>query len=82
VFEEFIFRGILYRGFRQSVRAPIAVAASALVFALVHPAATALPVFVMAALAASSYERTGWLATPVVAHMTYNAIVFGSALAS
>jgi ABC-2 type transport system permease protein len=82
VFEEFIFRGILYRGFRQSVRAPIAVAASALVFALVHPAATALPVFIMAALAASSYERTGWLATPVITHMTYNAIVFGSALAS
>ncbi|HTV22485.1 MAG TPA: CPBP family intramembrane glutamic endopeptidase [Polyangiaceae bacterium] len=80
VFEEFIFRGILYRGFRRSVRAPIAVAASALVFALVHPAATALPIFVMAVLAASAYERTGWLATPVAAHMTYNAIVFGSAL--
>jgi len=82
VFEEFIFRGILYRGFRHSVRAPIAVAASALVFALVHPASTALPVFIMAVLAASSYERTGWLATPVIVHMTYNAIVFGSALAS
>jgi membrane protease YdiL (CAAX protease family) len=81
VFEEFIFRGILYRGFRHSVRAPIAVGASALVFALVHPASTVLPVFVMAVLAASSYERTGWLATPVAAHMTYNAIVFGSALA-
>jgi len=81
VFEEFIFRGILYRGFRHSVRAPLAVASSALVFALVHPASTALPVFVMAALAASAYERTGWLATPVAAHMTYNAIVFGSALA-
>lgn len=80
LFEEFIFRGILYRGFRHSVRAPIAVAASALVFALVHPAATALPVFIMALLAAGSYERTGWLATPVAAHMTYNAIVFGSAL--
>jgi membrane protease YdiL (CAAX protease family) len=81
VFEEFIFRGILYRGFRRSVRAPVAIGASALVFALVHPASTALPVFVMAALAASAYERTGWLATPVVAHMTYNAVVFGSALA-
>ena len=82
VFEEFIFRGILYRGFRHSVRAPTAVAASALVFALVHPASTALPVFVMAVLAASGYERTGWLVTPLVTHMTYNAIVFGSALAS
>jgi membrane protease YdiL (CAAX protease family) len=80
VFEEFIFRGILYRGFRHSVRAPIAALASALVFALVHPAATAVPVFIMALLSATAYERTGWLATPMAAHMTYNAIVFGSAL--
>ncbi len=78
--EEFIFRGILYRGFRRSVRAPSAALASALVFALVHPAASALPVFVMALLAALAYERSGWLATPIAAHMTYNAIVLGSAL--
>jgi membrane protease YdiL (CAAX protease family) len=37
-------------------------------------------VFVMAWLAASAYERTGWLVTPVAAHMTYNTVVFGSAL--
>jgi membrane protease YdiL (CAAX protease family) len=55
-----------------------AVLFSALVFALVHPAVSALPVFLMALLAAAAYERTGWLATPIVAHMTYNAIVLGS----
>jgi ABC-2 type transport system permease protein len=80
LFEEFIFRGILYRGFRHSIRAPLAALASALVFALVHPAVTALPVFIMAVLAAAAYERTAWLATPIAAHMTYNAVVFGSAL--
>jgi ABC-2 type transport system permease protein len=80
LFEEFIFRGILYKGFRHSVRAPLAALASALVFALVHPATTALPVFIMAVLAATAYERTRWLLTPVAAHMTYNAIVFGTAL--
>jgi ABC-2 type transport system permease protein len=80
LFEEFIFRGILYTGFRHSVRAPLAALASALVFALVHPATTAVPVFIMAVLAATAYERTRWLATPVAAHMTYNAIVFGTAL--
>jgi membrane protease YdiL (CAAX protease family) len=80
LFEEFIFRGILYRGFRHSVRAPAAAVSSALVFALVHPAPTAVPVFVMALLAAGAYERTGWLATPIATHMTYNAIVFGSSL--
>lgn len=80
LFEEFIFRGILYRGFRRSTGAPLACVASALVFALMHPGVTALPIFVMAVLAALAYERTGWLATPIAAHMTYNAIVVGGAL--
>lgn len=80
VFEELIFRGILYRGFRGSTSAPIAALASALVFALMHPGVTALPIFVMALLAALAYERTGWLLTPIATHMTYNAIVVGSAL--
>jgi ABC-2 type transport system permease protein len=80
VFEEFIFRGILYRGLRRSLRGPVAVLASALVFALVHPVVAALPVFVMALVAAAAYERTGWLATPIAVHMTYNAIVLASAL--
>jgi len=78
LFEEFIFRGILYRGLRRSLHARRAVLASALVFALVHPVVAALPVFVMALLAASAYERTGWLATPIAAHMSYNALVLGS----
>lgn len=75
LFEELIFRGILYRGLRRSLHPAGAVLASALVFALVHPAVAALPVFVMALLAAAAYERSGWLATPIVAHMTYNALV-------
>jgi membrane protease YdiL (CAAX protease family) len=78
LFEEFIFRGILYRGLRRSLQARRAVLASALVFALVHPVVAAPPVFVMALLAAAAYERSGWLATPIVAHMSYNAIVLGS----
>lgn len=79
-FEELIFRGILYRGFRRSAGAPVAGLASALVFALMHPGVTAPPVFVMGLLAALAYERTGWLLTPIATHVTYNAIVVGSAL--
>lgn len=75
IFEEFIFRGILYRGFRRSFAAPLAALASATVFALVHPAASALPVFCMAFLAAVVYERFGWLFAPIATHMTYNALV-------
>jgi ABC-2 type transport system permease protein len=80
LFEEFIFRGILYQGLRRSVRVPTAVLASALVFALVHPAVAAPPVFVMAVLAASAYERSGWLLTPIATHMTYNALVIGASV--
>jgi membrane protease YdiL (CAAX protease family) len=80
IFEEFIFRGILYRGFRHSVGPLAAALSSAVVFGLVHPAPTALPVTFMALLAGAAYERTGWLATPVAMHMTYNAVMFGSAL--
>ncbi|HEV8551073.1 MAG TPA: CPBP family intramembrane glutamic endopeptidase, partial [Polyangiaceae bacterium] len=80
LFEEFIFRGILYRGFRRSFRAPLAAFMSAVVFALVHPAASALPVFVMALLAALVYERFRWLFVPIATHMTYNAVMVGTAL--
>lgn len=79
LFEELIFRGILYRGFRRSTSAPLAALSSALVFALMHPGVTALPVFVMALLAGLTYERTGWLMTPIAAHTTYNALMVGSA---
>jgi len=75
LFEEFIFRGILYRGFRRSFTAPLAALLSAGVFALVHPAASALPVFCMAFLAAVIYERFRWLFAPIATHMTYNAVV-------
>ena len=80
LFEEFIFRGILFRGFRRSFTAPLAAFMSALVFALVHPAASALPVFVMALVAALVYERFRWLFAPIATHMTYNALVVGVTL--
>jgi ABC-2 type transport system permease protein len=78
LFEEFIFRGVLFRGLRRSLGAPSAALASAAVFALVHPMVAALPVFVLALLAAVAYERSRWLLTPILAHMTYNAIVITS----
>jgi membrane protease YdiL (CAAX protease family) len=82
LFEEIIFRGVLYGGLRRSLSARSAVLASALVFALVHPPLSFVPVFVMAVLAATVYERNKLLYAPIAAHMTYNAIVVGIALAS
>lgn len=77
IFEEFIFRGLLYGGFRRSLNPLRAATASALVFALVHPPVAALPVFVLALLNALAYERTRTLLAPIVGHMTYNTILIG-----
>ncbi len=75
VFEEFIFRGIVFRGMRRSLSAGGAVLASAGVFALCHPPISVAPVFIMAVVAAWSFERTKWLATPIIVHAVYNGVV-------
>jgi len=75
LFEEFIFRGLVFRGLRRSISAPWAVAGSAAVFAICHPPISVVPVFVMGSLAAIGFEWTGWIVTPICVHMTYNALV-------
>jgi hypothetical protein len=78
--EEFIFRGLLYKGLRRSMNALRATVASALVFALVHPPVAFVPVFVLALFAATVYERSKLLWAPMAAHATYNALIFTFAL--
>jgi hypothetical protein len=78
--EEFIFRGLLYKGLRRSMNAFRATVASALVFALVHPPVAFVPVFVLALFAATVYERSKLLWAPMAAHATYNALIFTFAL--
>jgi ABC-2 type transport system permease protein len=79
IFEEFIFRGVLFGGFRRSFGALPAAVSSALVFAIVHPAIASAPVFLLGFVAALVYERARSLVAPMAAHMTYNAIVVGLA---
>ena len=59
--EEFIFRGLLYRGLRRDLSPLRAALASAAVFAVMHPAIGMLPVFGLGIACALAYERTGWL---------------------
>lgn len=73
VFEEFIFRGVLYGGFRRTLTPAEAAVASALVFAIMHPAIATGPVFVLGLVTAVLYEHARSLAAPVAAHMAYNA---------
>jgi ABC-2 type transport system permease protein len=80
LFEELLFRGILYRGFRRSLDTRTAVFASALVFAIIHPALSFVPVFAMAVCAATVFELTGTLLAPILTHMIYNGIVIAIAL--
>jgi membrane protease YdiL (CAAX protease family) len=75
LFEEFIFRGIVFRGLRRSVNPLIAIFASAAIFAIVHPALSVIPVFVLGIAAAASFEKTKVLAAPIATHIIYNAIV-------
>ncbi|MAB88017.1 MAG: hypothetical protein CMJ90_00985 [Planctomycetes bacterium] len=75
LFEEVIFRGMIYRGFRGTLSAPASIVASAALFAIVHPAVSTIPVFVLGLVAAFVFERTRLLIAPILAHMVYNAAV-------
>ena len=77
IFEEFIFRGLVYGGLRRSLAPLPAAVASAALFAIVHPPISCVPVFVLGVLAAVVYERSRFLLAPIATHVVYNAIVVG-----
>jgi ABC-2 type transport system permease protein len=77
VFEEFIFRGLIFGGLRRSLRVVPATLASAAIFAIIHPPNAVIPVFVMGVCAAVIYERTRMLAAPMLVHAVYNATMLG-----
>lgn len=75
VFEEFIFRGLVFRGLRRTTGPALAVIGSAALFALVHPLIAIIPVFGLGIVAAVSFQRTGFLLAPIIAHCVYNTSV-------
>lgn len=77
LFEEYIFRGLIFGGLRRSLRWLPAAAASAAVFAIVHPPLSMLPVFALGMVAAWAYERSHLLLAPMLVHAVYNAAVIG-----
>ncbi len=75
VFEEFIFRGLLFKSMLKTLGKSKAIFGSALLFALVHPMLSFLPVLLLGILAAYMYDRTKHLYAPIVVHATYNLVV-------
>jgi membrane protease YdiL (CAAX protease family) len=80
IFEEFIFRGLIFGGMRRSFSFFPAALASAAVFALVHPPGALVPLFFLGLCTALAYERTGRLAAPIVVHGIYNGSVLAWAV--
>ena len=75
VFEEFVFRGLIFGGLRRSMPLLPAATASAAIFAIVHPPLSMLPVFALGLCAAWAYERSRLLLAPMAVHAVYNAAV-------
>ncbi len=75
IFEEFIFRGLIFGGLRRSTTPAASVLASAAIFAIVHPPMSVIPVFGLGVVTALVYGRTRLLIGPMAAHATYNAII-------
>jgi ABC-2 type transport system permease protein len=73
IFEEFIFRGLIFSGLRRTLGLTASLIASAAIFALVHPPPAVIPVFGLGVAAALAYEATGVLLAPMLAHALYNA---------
>jgi ABC-2 type transport system permease protein len=80
LFEEFVFRGLIFGGLRRSLGFVPSMLASAAVFALVHPPASVIPVFGLGLMTALVYERTKLLAAPMAAHAVYNALIVGKSI--
>ncbi|KAB8045997.1 CPBP family intramembrane metalloprotease [Janthinobacterium rivuli] len=75
--EEFIFRGLIQGGLRRSLPAWQAIGIAAALFAIVHPPAAMLPVFVLGLCTGIAYERSGALLAPMLTHALYNAAMLG-----
>ena len=72
LFEEYLFRGLVFRGMRRTMKPATAVLASAAVFAIVHPPLSFVPVFGLGVGAALAFGRSGLLLAPILAHVVYN----------
>ncbi len=75
--EEILFRGIIYPTVKQVGYPRAAIWGTAFVFAAIHATpAIFLPLFLLGALLAHLYERTGNLLAPITTHVVFNLVNF------
>ena len=75
LFEEFLFRGLIFKGLQRSTGPALAALGSAALFALIHPPISVIPVFGLGIAAALSFRRSGFLLAPIITHAVYNTCV-------
>jgi membrane protease YdiL (CAAX protease family) len=73
--EEYLFRGLVFKGLRRTMTPALAILASAAIFAIVHPPISFVPVFGLGVAAALAFEGSGSLLAPILAHALYNGAV-------
>lgn len=77
LFEEFIFRGLIFGGMRRSICLPMSTLGSAALFAIAHPLTSLAPLFVLGIATAWVYEHKQALLAPMLTHAVYNAAIVG-----
>ncbi|MBN2490036.1 MAG: CPBP family intramembrane metalloprotease [Planctomycetes bacterium] len=76
LFEEVVFRGLLFEALRRRLGVGVGVVVSALLFTAVHPVETYLPIFWLGVMLALAYHYTGTLLAPIALHAVHNGVQF------
>lgn len=76
LFEEFLFRGMLYRTIRGSWGIVSSVAVTAALFTTLHPMASCIGVLTLGVVTALVVEKTGRLWPSMIIHSGYNAMIW------
>jgi membrane protease YdiL (CAAX protease family) len=75
--EEIVFRGYLYKAFRDRFKPSYAIVLSAALFSAIHlELVAAAPLFVIGIVLAYVYEKTGNIMAPITLHVLNNAVAF------
>ena len=75
LFEEFIFRGLIFQGLARTMPVARAVVANGVIFAIVHPPIAFPAVFLLGVVTALVFRRTRSLWPAILTHAVYNGLV-------